>query len=86
MIFFKIACVKLLFIILSYILVEIISFNLIHETVSVCEEKLCIILIFRLDLVIVEVIHQSLADIEDSHSTIDWLIKHKFFLTQLDCN
>ena len=39
------------------------------KNVSLCEEKFYTISLLLLDLVIVEVIHQSHADIEDAHST-----------------
>ena len=51
---------------------------------SVCEEKVNTIFIPLLDVVIVEVIHLSLADIEDAHSTIDRLIEHQLSLLYVD--
>lgn len=48
---------------------EVFTCNLMGKTVSLCEEKFYTISLLLLDLVIVEVIHQSHADIEDAHST-----------------
>ena len=50
---------------------------------SVSEEKLCMISINLLHVVMVEV---SLADIEDAHSTIYWLIKYELSSLHVDRN
>ena len=70
MIFRVITYVKLISNISTYVPVEIFSFNVIHQTDSICKEKLCTISILLLGVVIVEVINQSLAVIEDAHSAI----------------
>ena len=46
-----------------YILEEVFSFDLIAETVNFCEEKLCTISLFQFDVIVLEIIHQTLADI-----------------------
>ena len=70
MIFRVITYVKLISNISTYVPVEIFSFNVLHQTVSICKEKLCTISILLLGVVIVEVINQSLAVIEDAHPAI----------------
>ena len=89
MIFRGIVYVKLIFNITVNIFVEIFNFNLIHQAVSVCEEelgrRLCTISILLLDVVLVES-YISLADIEDAHSTIYWLIEHQLGSLHVDCN
>ena len=46
-----------------YILEEVFSFDLIAETVNFCEEKLCTISLFQFDVIVLEITHQTLADI-----------------------
>ena len=60
-----VTCDKLIFNITTYILEVVFSFNTITETVSVCEEKLCSssISIFWFDVIVMEIIRLTLADI-----------------------
>ena len=58
-----VTCIKLIFNITAYILEEVFSFDLIAEAINVCEEKLCAISIFWFNVVVLEIIHKTLADI-----------------------
>ena len=60
-----------------YILEEVFSFDLIAETVNFCEEKLCAISLFRFDVIVLEIIHQTLADIRIL------ILKYTAFWTQV---
>ena len=79
-------CVESCLNITAYILVQVFNCHLLSKTVSVCEEKLYAISLLLLDAFLVEVIHQSLADIEDAHSAIDRLIKHQLSSLHVDYN
>ena len=58
-----VTCIKLIFNITAYILEEVFSFDLIAEAINVCEEKLCTISIFWFNVVVLEIIYKTLADI-----------------------
>ena len=74
MIFKVVTCFKFVFHIAVDVFQEVIAFNLLSKTVSICGEKLCTISIFRFDLVVVKVVHQRFANIEDAHSEVDFFM------------
>ena len=75
MIFREVTCFKLVFLITVDVFEELIAFNLLGKTVHIFKEQLCTISIFRFDKVVVKVVHQRFADIEDAHCAIDRLIE-----------
>ena len=77
MIFKVVTCFKFVFHIAVDVFQEVIAFNLLSKTVSICGEKLCTISIFRFDLVVVKVVHQRFANIEDAHSEVERLIEYQ---------
>ena len=51
----------------GYVLEEILGINFITQGVCVCEYELGIIPVLWLDVVVVEVIHEGLTDVQDTH-------------------
>lgn len=75
MIFREVTCFKLVFLITVDVFEELIAFNLLGKTVHIFKEQFCTISIFRFDKVVVKVVHQRFANIEDAHCAIDRLIE-----------
>lgn len=86
MIFREVTCFKLVFLITVYAFEELIAFNLLSKTVRIFKEQLCTISIFRFDKVVVKVVHQRFADIEDAHSATDRFIECQLRSLHVDFN
>ena len=86
MIFREVTCFKLVFLITVDAFEELIAFNLLSKTVRIFKEQLCTISIFRFDKVVVKVVHQRFADIEDAHSAIDRFIECQLRSLHVDFN
>ena len=84
MIFKVVTCFKLVFHIAVDVFQEVIAFNLLSKTDSICGEQLCTISIFRFDLVVVKVVHQRFANIEDAHTAIERLIEYQLRSLHMD--
>lgn len=66
-----VTCFKLVFHIAVDVFRDVIAFNLLSKTVSICGEQIFTISIFRFDKVAMKVAHQRFANIEDARSAKD---------------
>lgn len=80
-----IAIVKLMFI-SPKILLIISSLYFIPKGISICKSKLSSTPIFLLDVITVEIIHESLAQVQNTHSNISWAINNLCVLDLMYCH
>ena len=70
--------------VLGHILVHILGLDLKEKAVSVRVEELRALSVLRFELVIKEVIHQVLGEIQNAHAHIHWAIEYHSALVDLD--
>ena len=69
---------------LCYVLVHILCLDLKGKAVSVRVEELAALSVLRFELVVIEVVHQVLGEIQNAHAHIHRAIRHQVALVDLD--
>ena len=70
--------------VLGYVLVHVLGLDVEEERVGVCVKELAPIAIPRLYLVIIEVVHEALREVEDAHTHVDGPVECQEALVDLD--
>ena len=70
--------------VLGHVLVHILGLDLKEKAVSVRVEELAALSVLRFELVIIEVVHQVLGEIQNAHAHIHRAIEYKVALVDLD--
>ena len=69
---------------MGHLLVHILGLDLKEKAVSVRVEELAALSVLRFELVIIEVVHQVLGEIQDAHAHIHRAIEYQVALVDLD--
>ena len=69
---------------LGHVLVDVLRLDLEEEAVCIGIEQITPISVLALHLVVVEVIHQMLLEVQDTHSHIDGPVEHQAVLMHVD--
>ena len=69
---------------LGHVLVDVLRLDLEEEAVCVGIEQITPVPVLGLHLVVVEVIHQMLREVEDAHSHIHRMVEHQAALMHVD--
>ena len=59
---------------LGHVLVHILGLDLEEQRVCICTEELTALSIQRLHLIVIEVIHQMLRELEDAQAGVYWSV------------
>ena len=70
--------------VLGHVLVYVLGLNLKEKAVSVRVEELATLSVLRFELVIIEVVHQVLGEIQNAHAHIHRAIEYQVALVDLD--
>ena len=70
--------------VLGHVLVHVIDRNLKEKAVSVRIEELAALSVLRFELVIIEVVHQVLGEIQNAHAHLHRAIEYQIALVDLD--
>ena len=70
--------------VLGHFLVHILGLDLKEKAVRVRVEELAALSVLRFELVIIEVVHQVLGEIQNVHAHIHWAIEYQVALVDLD--
>ena len=70
--------------VLDHVLVHILGLDLKEKPVSVCVEELAALSVLHFELVVIEVAHQVLREIQNAHAHIHRAIEYQVALVDLD--
>ena len=70
--------------VLSHVLVHILGLELKEKAVSVRVEELAALSLLRFELLVIEVVHQVLGEIQNAHAHIHRAIEYQVVLEDLD--
>ena len=70
--------------VLGHVLVHILGLDLKEKAVSVRIVELAALSVLRFELVVIEVVHQVLEEIQNAHAHIHWAIEYQVALVDLD--
>ena len=69
--------------VLQHVLIDIISFNLITETVRICKQELRVAAILWFHVLVMELVHECFGEIQNAESHIDWTVQVELGLLQI---
>ena len=67
-----------------HVFVNVICLDVKEQAVCVCVDQIALRPVSSFQVVVVEVVHQELAGIENSHSCVHWLVQNQTLFVHMD--